>query len=171
MPRPPLFPPAPPDPVASLAACHDRIRTFTAGLQRVAALPDLADPRVPAAAAQAHRYFAVGLPLHADDEDLSFAPRLLAAAPGLAPLLGELAADHRAIDVLLARLLPLLDALAQGRLVDPDALRATSDALAGLLLPHIAREEQELFGACAALPEEVLVAVAREIAERRATAA
>lgn len=58
MPMSRLAPPInrpPADPVAAFRACHERIRTFTAGLHRIAALPDLADPRVPSAAGQARR--------------------------------------------------------------------------------------------------------------------
>ncbi len=155
------------DPVAGLAACHDRIRTFCAGLDRVVALPDLGDPRVPAAAAQAARYFGEGLPLHAADEDLSFGPRLRGTSSAIGPLLDALAADHVVIDRWIGGLLPLLNTLADGRLVDRGALEAQVEGLKCTLLPHIAREEVELFPACAALDPAELAAVAGEMAARR----
>lgn len=164
-----MSPPPSGDPVAALAACHEKIRTFTAGLARMAALADLDDPRVPAAAVQARRYFAQGLPLHAQDEDLSFGPRLRAAVPAGGPLLDDLARDHREIDAILASLLPMLGLLAEQGHVPPALFRATAGALADVLLPHIAREEAELFPLCAALSTEELRAISREISARRSS--
>ncbi|MDP2311574.1 MAG: hemerythrin domain-containing protein [Pseudomonadota bacterium] len=157
----------PADPGASFRACHERIRMFTAGLQRIAALPDLSDPRVPSAAAQARRYFAEGLPLHADDEDLSLAPRLRAVAPECGPLLDELERDHRKIDACLATLLPMLGTLAEEGRVPHATFRAAVSFLSGLLLPHIAREEDELFPLCARLSSEDRLAIASELVARR----
>ena len=159
--------PTPSDPVAAFLACHDRIRTFCDGLSRMAALPDLSDPRVPPSAAQAHRYFSIALPLHAADEDRSLAPRLLRVAPGTAPVLAELAEDHAGIDRLLLTLNPMLEALSQGGMVPVEALRAQVDALRGLLLPHIAREERELFPRCAALSEADRHEIMAELLARR----
>ncbi len=155
------------DSVAAFRACHERIRTFTAGLHRIAAMPDLADPRVPAAAAQACRYFTQGLPLHADDEDLSLGPRLRIAAPESGALLDELERDHRTIDACLATLLPLLGTLAAERQVPQATFRSAVSSLSSLLLPHIAREEDELFPLCARLSDDDRVAIAREIVARR----
>ncbi len=164
----PHVPRAPADPVASFRACHERIRTFIAGLQRIATLPDLADPRVPAAAAQARRYFAEGLPLHADDEDLSLGPRLRAVAPECGPLLDELERDHRKIDACLATLLPMLGTLAEEGRVPHATFRVAVSFLSNLLLPHITREEDEVFPLCARLSAEDNLAIARELVERRA---
>jgi hemerythrin-like domain-containing protein len=162
-----MTPAVPTDPVAALAACHERIRTYTAGLARMAALPSLDDPRVPPSAAQAHRYFAEGLPLHAQDEDLSLAPRLLAVVPEARGLMEDLAADHVIIDRWLAELLPLLAALSKGEPADQEALRRASDGLARVLIPHIEREERELFELCARLGEADRRAFGEELAARR----
>lgn len=162
-----MTPYVPADPVVALAACHERIRTYTAGLARLAALPTLDDPRVPSSAAQAHRYFSEGLPLHAQDEDLSLAPRLLLVAPESAALLHDLAADHVVIDQWLAELGPLLATLAAGGTVDPAALRRAADGLNGTLIPHIEREERELFPLCARLSREEAAACGAEFAARR----
>jgi hypothetical protein len=171
MPMSRLAPPVarpPADPAASFRACHERIRMFTAGLHRIATLPDLADPRVPAAAAQARRYFAEGLPLHADDEDLSLAPRLRLVAPECGPLLDELERDHRQIDACLATLLPLLGTLAEEGTVPHTTFRVAVSFLSTLLLPHIAREEDELFPLCARLSPEDRFEITQELLERRA---
>lgn len=167
MPMSALAPHVPSDPVAAFAACHERIRTFSDGLSRIAALPDLQDPRVPAAAAQAHRYFSVGLPLHAVDEDESLAPRLRKAVPESGPLLDALHRDHVAIDACLATLLPLLQSLAEGRPVPHATFRAAVNVLRDVLLPHIEREERELFPLCAALPGADKLAIGRELVARR----
>lgn len=156
------------DLVEALSSCHDKIRIFLAGLDRIVSLPDLGDPRVPEAAAQARRYFAEGLPLHADDEDLSLAPRLRLAVPASASLMDDLARDHEAIHACLATLVIQLDALAQGRQTPHSVLRATVTLLSGLLLPHIEREEAELFPMCAQLSTADRRAISREIVARRA---
>lgn len=157
-----------PDVVSALASCHEKIRTFLAGLDRVVAAAESGDPRVPAAAVQIRRYFAEGLPLHAADEDLSIAPRLIPLAPELAPLFQDLARDHEAIDACIATLVLQLDALAAGRPSPQAVLRATAALLSSLLLPHIEREEAELFPRCASLPPDVQRAITEEIARRRA---
>ncbi|MDP2316375.1 MAG: hemerythrin domain-containing protein [Pseudomonadota bacterium] len=167
MPMSALAPQPSSDPVAAFTACHDRIRRFLDGLSRIAELPDLADPRVPEAAAQAHRYFAEGLPLHAADEDDSLAPRLRRVVPESGQLLDELAADHRAIDAVLATLLSILQAAADGRPVSHASLRADVTRLRALLLPHIAREEEVLFPLCAALSPSDRLEIGRELMSRR----
>ncbi len=166
----PLTPPTPmpADPVAAFLACHARIRTFCDGLSRMAALSDLGDPRVPASAAQAHRYFSIALPLHAADEDRSLAPRLHAVAPDCDGLMEALARDHAQIDQCLLRLNPMLEALSQGEIVPVEALREQVDTLRGILLPHIEREERELFPRCVALSEADRHEILTELFARRA---
>lgn len=158
-----------PAPLSSLLSCHERVRTFTAGLRRlVAAGPD--DLRVPGAAAMAWRYFAVGLPLHAQDEDESLAPLLLDADPALAPLLDDLRAQHAAMDATLAGLLPLLDALSREERINWPELGERVERLCGQLLPHIEREEAELFPRCALLSPADCEAIGAEIVARRRAA-
>jgi iron-sulfur cluster repair protein YtfE (RIC family) len=162
-----LKPAVPTDPVEALAACHERIRSFSAGLLRLVALDDLFDPRVPAAAAAAHRYFAEGLPLHARDEDESLAPRLLRVVPEAAGLLTALEHEHEAIVQALDALLPSLSALARGEAADHTRIRTAAEALVAVLLPHIEREERELFPLCAALSAPDRLAFGEELLARR----
>lgn len=141
------------DPFAWFAACHDRIRRFVGGLGRLAALDDLADPRVAPAAEQAARYFREGLPRHGEDEDRSLAPRLraLGVSPAVEAELTRMTADHEEMDRGLPALLADLDTLARGGTVDPAGLRARAAWLEALLLDHLAREEAIVFPAAAAL--------------------
>jgi hemerythrin-like domain-containing protein len=150
-----------------MVACHEKIRMFLGGLQRVAALDRLDDPRVPSAAEQAHRYFSIGLPLHADDEDGSVAPRLREIVPTSGTLLDELSTDHREIEAQLELLLPLLSGLASGALVDHTRFRTHVDGLRAVLMPHIEREEAELFPLCAAFSVQEREAIATEMIRRR----
>jgi hemerythrin-like domain-containing protein len=158
---------SPLDPPALLLACHDRIRRYVAGLERLAALPDLRDPRVPSAAEQARRYFTEAFPLHAADEDLSLAPRLRVVVPECVALLDAIEDEHAAIDACLATLVPQLDALAADREASHPLLRVTVARVSSLLLPHIAREEDELFPLWERLPDADRVVIGRELVERR----
>ncbi len=164
-----VLPQPPADPVAALAACHERIRQYSLGLERLCALPSLKNPQVPVAAAQAFRYFSEGLPLHARDEDLSLGPRLLKVAPGSAPLLGQLAAEHVQIDEALEELLPLLQNLSEGRTVEEEAFRHACSRLSTVLIPHIEREEAELFPLCGLLGPADREAFREELIARRNT--
>jgi hemerythrin-like domain-containing protein len=164
-----MIKPAPPsDPVEALKACHLRIRNFLAGMERLCALESLEDPRVPEAAQLAYRYFSIGLPLHARDEDESLAPRVLAKLPESRELLLTLEQEHKEIIGWLEELLPLLAELGEGRLVEKAALVEASEGLKGVLLPHIEREEQEFFGLCASLSEDEKLAFGEEFLKRRA---
>lgn len=157
------------DPFVWFAACHDRIRRFVGGLERLAALDDLADPRVSPAAEQAARYFREGLPRHGEDEDLSLAPRMRALGVDAAveAELARMTADHEEMDRGLPALLADLDALAAGRTVDPADLRARAAWLAALLLDHIAREEAVIFPAGQALGPADRAEMVREMDARR----
>ena len=155
------------DPATPLRECHHRIRLYCAGLQRMMALPDLSDPRVPRSAAQAARYFGEGLRLHAADEDHSYAPRLRAAVPGAAALLDGLAADHAQAEADLAALLPQLERLAAGEVLARDPFVAAAGPFCEGLLTHITAEEDALFPLLLQLSPADLLAIDGERAARR----
>ena len=71
------------DAVGLLLDCHERIRAFTAMASRLAAPGDPGPDAIRDAAARVHRYFAEALPLHAQDEEESLAPRLRGRDPDL----------------------------------------------------------------------------------------
>lgn len=154
------------DPLDMMTACHGRIRDFTSGLGRLAALPDPHDPRAPAAAAQCYRYFREGLPLHALDEDVSLAPRLRRHRPGaeVEEALDRIAEEHHRIDAVLDMLLPLLEAVPNA---PPRQLLEAHAALCEVLLPHIAMEEKIIFPACALLSLDDRSVMIREMRARR----
>lgn len=157
------------DPIASMLECHERIRRFTEGLGRLAALDDLTDPRAPTAASQCARYFREGLPLHAADEDQSLAPRLRAAGVtrAVTEALDRMTDDHRETDAGMIDLLPMLDAIAIGAPPPVARLREGHRWLAGVLLPHVEMEELVIFPACEALAPDVRENVAHEMRLRR----
>lgn len=129
------------DPFAWFTACHERIRRFGDGVERLAALPDLADPRVPAAAAQAARYFREGLPEHGRDEDLSLHPRLRPLAPELGPVLDGLEVEHAAMHGVVGALVAMLDRLAAGETPPTAELRLVAEPALALLRGHLEVEE------------------------------
>jgi hypothetical protein len=162
-----LPPKNPDDPLVALTACHAKIRQYMEGLTRLVTLPDLRDPRVIPSAQMAVRYFSIGLPLHAADEDDSIAPRLATRVPGSEALLDALELEHGGIDACLARLIPLLSVLAEGGQPSRAALRAEVGFLRDILLPHIEREEAELFPLLASLTPLDRAQIGREMVSRR----
>ena len=143
--------------------CHTKIRFFLEGFEKIIA--KYGDPRAPAAAAQIARYLREGLPLHAQDEDLSLAPRLLQVHPELSGLLAELAEDHLRMDAGMPAVLALLDRWAAVQPPPRPELAEASHWLNSVLLPHLEREEKELFPACDGIPEEE--EIRREMRARR----
>lgn len=130
------------DPFAWFASCHERIRRFGDGVERLGALPSLADARVPPAAAQAARYFREGLPEHGRDEDLSLHPRLRTLAPELGPVLDGLEAEHAAMHTVVGAMVAALERLAAGEASSPEALRLVAEPALALLRGHLEVEER-----------------------------
>lgn len=149
--------------------CHARIRSFSAGLLRLAALDDLCDPRAPQAAAQAARYFGEGLPLHGQDEDLSLKPRLCALGLDEQALaeLERMSADHHEMDSILPDLLARLAEISAGTPPAPALLREPATRLCALLLDHIDREERLIFPLAARLGPADHAAMFEEMRARR----
>lgn len=169
-------PPAPPsgDPIDTLLACHDRIRTFLRTAERaIAAGPEVPAREVADAGAAVARYFSVAFPLHAEDEDRSLAPRLarheLPAEVAQAVAAGT--EEHVELETLAAALVASARAIA----ADPGARAAIAPRvreeiarLRALVEPHLAREESVVFPAVRRLlgPED-LAGIVQEIRARR----
>ncbi len=130
------------DPVAMLMECHERIRRFSAGLERLCLLEDLSDHRAIPTARACHRYFSLGLPLHARDEDESLVPRLLDLRLSRVQrqALADIEIEHLAIERALPELLSALDGP-----LERHALRGIGLPMVGLLRGHIDAEELLVF--------------------------
>lgn len=150
-----------------LRACHAKMRSFGAGLVALAPAAATGDPRVRTGAAAVARYLREALPKHAEDEDQSITPRLLARYPELGPVLAALEVEHGRIVALLPALCADLDRLADGRPVDLAPFGATAEQLASLLAAHATTEEEAWFPKLETLPADELAAIRQEMARRR----
>lgn len=164
--------PASDHPADALLSCHARIREFTELSGRLA--QSGASPQEAREAAGAiRRYFAVALPLHEADEDLSIAPRLRALGPPdtVVQALDLVARQHPDIDRVIGRLMPLWEALeADGARLPAlaEQLSKATERLALIWIPHLQLEESEVVPAMRTLlSPEAVEAIRREMAERR----
>ena len=114
-------------------------------------------------------FFTRAVRRHEEDEESSLFPRLRESAE-LAPLLEQLAAEHRAHLTLHARLEPLITTL--DRTPDDAAaiaeLAQVAEALVSAYRAHVDAEERTLFPAArAALDADALAAMSLEMQARR----
>src|SRR3954463_6254580 len=92
-----------------LVGCHDRIRNFTSIVRKLAHAEGSALEEISTAAASAHRYFTVSLPLHEADEEERLRPRLYHAGDDrVTAALDAMTHQHHGIDDLVERLIPIL---------------------------------------------------------------
>ncbi len=156
-----------------LRACHTKMRLFTKALERIVETyaKNAADPQVPDAARTTARYFREALPMHAEDEDLSITPRLLAVHPDLAQVLADGARDHAVMEGELPPLTATLDKLAARDALTTEEFAAFSDRVDRVVLllrTHALTEETTWFERFGQLPSEQLRQVRMEMAARRA---
>jgi len=155
-----------------LHACHQRIRRFAATAVALAA-PAAAgrgDDEVAEAAAAVRRYFAVALPLHVEDEDLTLTPRLRGRDPAVDAALDRMHAEHRLHRVPLARLIALCAELAEHperRAARAAELGPLAAELAESFERHLVLEESAVFPAVAGLPVADQDACRAELRARR----
>jgi len=149
--------------VGRLRDCHGRIRSMLALAERLVAADEVAEAEVADASTRVHRYFAVSLPLHLEDEEESIKPRLPAGEA--LELMSRQHIDH---DRMLQLLLAHWAALAQHPRGERRLLRQELAALAGDLEAHLQLEERDVFPAIAALPNDVQAAIVAEMEARRA---
>lgn len=133
------------DPVALLAACHDKIRRFTNLAIRLRAHLDLHEPDEQAqeAAKSVLRYFDVAAPLHHEDEERDLFPALRKLNNAqLNQCMAELDAEHAELVALWSGLKDWLEDTARGtRHVAPASL----DLFVRQYAAHAKREEQAVF--------------------------
>ena len=135
-------------PFDMLTGCHERIRIFTKLAERITTEPAPAD-EVAEAASRLVLYFGTALPLHEDDEEETLRRAMSEyGVSGIEPLFARLHDEHRAIEAVLQRLLPLWRMLsgAPDRLAhEADVLGEGAAALAAAFTAHLEMEESELY--------------------------
>ena len=164
------------DALELLLGCHSRIRHFTDMALRLANFADVSAPAdIVSAATAVHRYFTVALPLHEADENESLYPRMraiLAHGDELASALDSMVAQHRDIDAVVARLVPLWEQVRR----DPAAVGQLKSELLALALrlnqlwaTHLQLEEEVILPLVRRrLPPAVLDSIFSEMRARRA---
>ncbi len=151
--------------------CHHRLRKVTALAVALGQGPAAPAEEIRDVVSKVHKYFTVALPLHEEDEDRSLFPRLLEAAPELAPTIALLRADHHRLAPPVAALVALCGQLQGGQELPSQlagALAATAQAVAASWQDHLAIEERELFPAARRLSSAVRTVIAEEMRARRA---
>ncbi len=143
------------------------MRSFCVGCEKLVTAVAEGDPRAPGSAASVARYFREALPRHAEDEDESLTPRLLAVRPALAPVLAELEREHHEIVRRLPVVCASLDAIAVGQLEAPREFAREVAELVALLRNHIEVEETTWFPWVDTIPADERTSIREEMAERR----
>ncbi len=152
-----------------LRACHVRIRSHLQLAERVLDPSGTLEARKDAGA-QLARYFGIALPLHAQDEDLSLAPRVRALnLPEVTAALSTMEAEHVEVERQLAGLVPAWRTLSEtGALADVDGTAAQTRAYAALMHGHLALEEASLFPAMRErFTQETWAEIHQEMKDRR----
>jgi hemerythrin-like domain-containing protein len=155
-------PPKTEDAVDLLIGCHQRIRHFTEVALNLSHAQGATPEEVAQAAAAAHRYYTVSLPLHEADEEETVRPRLdVVGDEKLRHALLAMTDQHLAIDELLERLLPLLAMVGN----NPQTIHA-----AGSEMCSITKALDEMFRAHLQLEEEVIFPAIRGVLPENARA-
>jgi iron-sulfur cluster repair protein YtfE (RIC family) len=166
--------PAAGDVVDALLDCHQRIRDFIALSLRLAATQGSSPAEIAETAASLHRYFAVALPLHAQDEEESLLPRLEGVDPEVDRELAEMMREHAEHGNPLERLLAVCSELraSPGELPRlAPLLAAAARELERHFDAHLSREERVIFPAIRAhLDPATQATIQAEMKARRGVA-
>jgi hypothetical protein len=159
------------DVASFFATCHTRIRDFTDIAARLGDVPNLSAEKIPQAARSLHWFFSVALPLHAEDEDRSVAPRLLARgiSQEVEDALVLQATQHPVIDEISEGIAQSLRGVTDAVTLAPVAARvaALADGLNALWGVHLELEERIIFPAIQCLPRGDVEAILAECHARR----
>lgn len=156
--------------VALLAACHARIRSFSALAVRLADVQGGDTSRsVLEACVAVTRYFQEALPLHVRDEEDTVLPRLWGQSLDLDRTLLGMRAQHAEHETIVTDLLVALEAVAaQPADSGPrDRLRGPAQRVAVALEEHLVVEERTLFPVLAVLPKDIQAQMVTELRARR----
>jgi hypothetical protein len=160
------------DPAASFLACHARIRSVTELVCRLCDARATKLEDVASAARTVHRYFAMAFPLHTEDEDLSIAPRLLAASVSreVENAIALQAAQHPIVDSITTDIAEMTRTLAY----EPERMSSLRHPLGTLAAglgavweTHLGLEERVIFPALGELSREAVQQILAECEARR----
>jgi hemerythrin-like domain-containing protein len=161
------------DAISLLLGCHDRIRHFTEVARKLSDHPGASAADRADAATSVLRYYTVALPLHEADENESIYPRLKVALPegALADANQQMVEQHARIDVLIAELVPMWQAV-KSRPEDQAQINAALEdriaRLQSLWNVHLSLEEEQVVPAMRQyLTAEDLNLIKQEMRERR----
>ena len=139
----------PDQPLALLAACHERMERQCATVRRLAAhvAAHGADDMARTAAASVLRYFDTAAVHHHQDEEEDLFPALIESMAGsdarcLHALVDGLTQEHRQLEAAWSGLQAVLQAWSDGRPAELDPARV--EAFCSLYAEHIRREDEEL---------------------------
>lgn len=152
------------EPIALLASCHTRIRRFLS-LARAIAERELPAAEAVEVAGQVVRYFRVAFPLHLEDEDRSFTPRLQGRDPEVDAALAQMGREHPVVDAQLEPLVLVCEAVVregQASAARRQQLAAHFPMLSDAFEAHLQLEEKVLFPAAIRLLTEAEQRVLRE---------
>lgn len=163
------MPSAPESPLDLLLECHGRMRRVVGAVRALAELDDPLDPRAVPTAEQARDYLRVAVRLHAEDEDLSVAPRLLRLALDQATrdAIATMDDEHEQIVVGVPRVVLALEAFLVDPVGEQPGLVPAAEWLEQVLLPHLDAEEAGVFPACSRLSQDDQATIVREMRLRR----
>jgi hemerythrin-like domain-containing protein len=163
------------DPIAHLLACHERIRRFANLAARLAHDEGASPAQLAEAAADVKRYFTIALPRHAEDEDVSLRPRLLAhpeVGDDVRRALEVMSDEHGPLDAIILDLAPIWAAVAAepARVSEHrGVLQAGAAQLQRIVAVHLPPEENLIFPAAAKhLSSEDRASLRAEMRARRA---
>jgi len=166
-------------PFEMLATCHERVERLLALQSRLQQhlLEKGRDEAARQAARDVMRYFDLAAPLHHQDEELHVFPPLLAGPdPGLRAVVERLLQDHRAMEQAWPEARRVLESIAH----DPETgwtpltavQTAALDGFAALYVRHLDDEDHLIYpAASAALADEALQAMSRDMMQRRGVTA
>jgi hemerythrin-like domain-containing protein len=162
------------DPLAMLGACHDRVRSSLALLQRLQAHVAIhgADADAQSAARDVRRYFNNAAPAHHEDEERHVVPVLMASTdPQAVVTAARLLDDHRRLRLMWSDLEARLARIEQGHATEAAELDRLVKDFVALHDQHLALEDELAFPSferdTAALGPAHRQAMGQEMAERR----